>query len=83
VELQILETLWQRGPSTVRQVQNALAADRDTGYSATLKIMQVMGEKGLLVCDDSVRPPLYDAAESRQQTQLLMVGDLIHKAFRG
>ena len=83
VELQILETLWQRGSSTVRQVHDALAADRDTGYSTTLKMMQVMREKGLLLRDDSVRPQLYDAAVGREQTQLLMVDDLINKAFRG
>ncbi len=83
VELQILEALWQNGPSTVRQVHDALAGDRDTGYSTTLKMMQVMREKGLLVRDDSVRPQLYDAAAGREQTQLLMVDDLIHKAFRG
>jgi BlaI family transcriptional regulator, penicillinase repressor len=83
VELQILEVLWQHGASTVRQAHNVLAADRDTGYSTTLKMMQVMRDKGLLVRDDSVRPQLYDAAESREQTQLLMVDDLIFKAFRG
>ena len=83
VELQILEVLWQRGPSTVRQVHDALAADRDTGYSTTLKMMQVMREKSLLVRDDSVRPQLYDAVEGREPTQLQMVDDLIHKAFRG
>jgi BlaI family transcriptional regulator, penicillinase repressor len=83
VELQILEVLWQQGPSTVRQVHEALAADRDTGYSTTLKMMQVMRDKGLLVRDDSVRPQLYQAAETREETQLLMLDDLIHKAFRG
>jgi BlaI family transcriptional regulator, penicillinase repressor len=83
VELQILEVLWQRGPSTVRQVHDTLAADRDAGYSTTLKMMQVMREKGLLLRDDSVRPQLYDAAKGREQTQLQMVDDLVHKAFRG
>jgi BlaI family transcriptional regulator, penicillinase repressor len=83
VELQILEVLWQRGPSTVRQVHDALAADRATGYSTTLKMMQVMREKGLLVRDDMVRPQLYEAAHDREQTQSQMVDDLIHKAFRG
>ncbi len=82
VELQVLETLWQRGPSTARQAHDVLAADRDTCFSTTLKIMQVMLKKGLLVCDDSVRPELYDAAESREQTQLFIVGDIIYKAFR-
>jgi len=83
VELKILEIVWKQGPSTVRQVHNALAADRDTGYSTTLKMMQVMREKGLLIRKDSVRPQLYDAAEDREKTQLQMVDNLIHKAFRG
>ncbi len=83
VELQILDVLWQRGPSTVRQVHNALAADRDTGYSTTLKMMQVMREKALLARDDSVRPQRYAAARGREQTQLQLIHDLVHKAFRG
>ena len=83
VELQILEVLWQCGPSTVRQVHGALAAERDTGYSTTLKMMQVMRDKGLLVRDDSVRPQLYRAAQPREETQLLMLDNLIDKVFRG
>lgn len=83
VELQILAVLWQRGPSTVRQVHHALTAARDTGYSTTLKMMQVMRDKGLLVRDDSVRPQLYSAAQNREQTQLHLINDLVHKAFRG
>ncbi len=81
--MQILEVLWQRGPSSVRQVHEALAAERNTGYSTTLKMMQVMRDKGLLLRDDSVRPQLYQAAETREETQLRMVDDLVHKAFRG
>ncbi len=83
VELQILEVLWQHGPRTVRQVHNALAADRDTGYSTTLKMMQVMRDKGLLLRDDSVRPQRYSAAEGREQTQRRLVDDLIQRVFRG
>jgi BlaI family penicillinase repressor len=83
VELQILDVLWERGPCTVRQVHHALAAQRDTGYSTTLKMIQVMREKGLVVRDESVRPQLYRAAESRKQTQLRMLDDLAQKAFGG
>ncbi len=83
VELQILEVLWQDGPSTVRHVHEALAAERDTGYSTTLKMMQIMRDKGLLVRDDSVRPQLYRAAQPREETQLLMLDNLIDKVFRG
>ncbi len=83
VELQILEALWRRGPSTVRQVHEALASQRSTGYSTTLKMIQVMREKGLLLRDDSVRPQIYRAAESKQSTQLSMLDDLAQRAFGG
>jgi BlaI family penicillinase repressor len=83
VELQILDVLWERGPSTVRQVHETLAAQRDTGYSTTLKMIQVMREKGLVIRDESVRPQLYRAAESRRETQLRMLDDMAQKAFGG
>ena len=83
VELAILRVLWKRGPSTVRQVHDAMQRDRDTGYSTTLKMMQVMRAKGLLLRDTSVRPQRYRAAVSEKKTQLKMVDDLIQKAFDG
>ncbi len=83
VELEILGVLWQNGASTVREVHNILALHRDTGYSTTLKMMQVMRDKGLLTRDDSVRPQLYTAAATREQTQLHMLDDLTQKAFGG
>jgi predicted transcriptional regulator len=83
VELQILEVLWAHGPSTVRAVHNALAAQRDVGYSTTLKMLQVMLEKGLVLRDDRVRPQVYRAARSRQRTQLQLLDDLLQKAFGG
>lgn len=83
VELQILGVLWERGPSTVRQVHEALAAERETGYSTTLKMIQVMRDKGLVTRDESVRPQLYQAAESKRQTQLGLLDGLAQKAFGG
>lgn len=83
VELQILSVLWEHGPCSVRQVHEALAAARETGYSTTLKMMQVMLEKGLLVRDATVRPQMYEAAKSREQTQLEMLDDLSQRAFHG
>jgi BlaI family penicillinase repressor len=83
VELQILVVLWERGPSTVRQVHEALSAARETGYSTTLKMMQVMKAKRLVVRDDSVRPQVYRAARSREQTQVGILDDLVQKAFGG
>jgi len=83
VELQILSVLWERGSCTVRQVHEALSSARETGYSTTLKMMQVMKAKRLVVRDDSVRPQLYRAARSREQTQLRILDDLVQKAFGG
>lgn len=83
VELQILDVLWQRGPSTVRQIFNALKEQRGTGYSTTLKMVQVMTEKGLLYRDDSVRPQVYRPVHSQEQTQLQLVDRLIQRGFGG
>ena len=83
VEFQILNVLWRRGPSTVREVHDELSGQRDTGYSTTLKMMQVMLEKGLLRRDDSVRPQRYRATKSQQLTQLQLVDGITRKAFGG
>jgi BlaI family transcriptional regulator, penicillinase repressor len=83
VELQILSVLWQRGPSTVREVHEALRSERDTGQSTTLKMMQVMTEKGLLLKDDDRRPQVYRPAISREQAQTRFVDDLIQRVFGG
>jgi predicted transcriptional regulator len=83
VELQILAVLWDRGPSTVRDVHNALAEYRDTGYSTTLKMLQVMLDKGLVRRNDDVRPQIYRAARSMPQTQTQLLDNLTHKLFGG
>jgi BlaI family penicillinase repressor len=83
VELAILRVLWQRGPSTVREVYLALQSSRDTGYSTTLKMMQVMLEKGLLWRDDSQRPQVYTPSQPEEQTQRQMVNNLLQKVFGG
>ena len=81
-ELQILRVLWTRGPCTVRQVHEALS-DRDTGYTTTLKLMQIMTEKGLLLRDDSKRPHIFRASSSKEKTQRKLVTDLLKRAFNG
>src|SRR5688572_6225024 len=85
VELEILRVLWRLGPATVRQAHQELvkAGRRGTGYSTTLKMMQVMRDKGLLARDDSVRPQLYRPAASQRRTQLGLLDDLLRKAFGG
>jgi predicted transcriptional regulator len=83
VELEILRVIWRLGPSTVRQVHRMLAKHRRTGYSTTLKMMQIMREKGLLIRDDSVRPQIYRAAMDQSHTQLQLLDGLVHRAFGG
>ena len=83
VELAILRVLWERGPSSVRAVHEILRHGRDTGYTSTLKMMQVMAEKGLLRRDDSGRPQLYRPAVPAEQTQRGIVQDMIQKVFGG
>jgi predicted transcriptional regulator len=82
-ELAILRVLWDRGPSTVRQVNEAISADRSTGYTTTLKLMQIMTEKGLVVRDESDRTHVYKANVAEEQTQRQLVGDLMDRAFGG
>jgi predicted transcriptional regulator len=82
-ELAILRVLWDTGPTTVRQVHEAMAGDRDTGYTTTLKLMQIMAEKGLVTRDESARTHVYAARVSRDRTQRQLVNDLIDRAFGG
>jgi BlaI family transcriptional regulator, penicillinase repressor len=82
-ELTILRALWQRGPSTVRQVQEALNQDRETGYTTVLKLLQIMTEKGLVERDESERTHIYQVRLTQEQTQQQLVGDLLEKAFGG
>jgi predicted transcriptional regulator len=83
VELAILQTLWALGPSSVREIHNALKAERDTGYSTTLKMVQVMTDKGLLLKDGSVRPQVYRPAQPQEKMQLRLIDELIQRAFGG
>jgi BlaI family transcriptional regulator, penicillinase repressor len=83
VELAILRVIWSREACTVREVHDALRAQRDTGYTSTLKMMQVMCEKGLLKRDDSQRPQVYRPAIPQEQTQKKIVRDLVHSVFGG
>lgn len=82
-ELAILRVLWQRGPSTVRQVHEALSQERETGYTTVLKLMQIMNDKGLVERDESERTHIYHARLTEEQTQQRFVNDLLEKAFGG
>ncbi len=80
-ELAILRVLWERGPSTVRQVHEALG--RDTKYTTVLKFLQIMAAKGLVARDDSARTHIYRTAEREATTQRRLVKDLLERAFGG
>jgi BlaI family penicillinase repressor len=82
-ELTILRILWDNGPSTVRQVNEAMNEDQDTGYTTTLKLMQIMTDKGLLRRDDSQFKHIYKSAITEEKAQKQLVGDLLEKAFSG
>jgi BlaI family penicillinase repressor len=82
-ELAILRVLWDQGPSTVRAVHQVLAGVRETGYTTTLKLMQIMAEKGLVTRDESARTHVYTARLTQDQTQRQLVADLVHRAFGG
>lgn len=82
-ELAILSVLWQRGPSTVRQVHESLHPDSETGYTTTLKLMQIMAEKGLLSRKDAGRRHVYRPTISQERTQKQVVGDVLERVFAG
>jgi len=82
-ELEILRVLWELGPATVRQVHEAQAVTRDTGYTTTLKMMQIMAEKGLVTRDESSRTHIYAARVSQESTQRQLLNDLVDRAFGG
>jgi predicted transcriptional regulator len=84
-ELEILRVLWKHGPSTVREVHKILNHERETevGYSTTLKMFQVMTQKGLIERDETVRPQIYTTRVPQEQTQKQLVKDLLKRAFGG
>ena len=82
-ELAILNILWDSGPSTVRQINEAMNKSKATGYTTTLKLMQIMTDKGLLLRDDSNRRHVFKPAISQEQTQKHLVGDLLERVFSG
>ena len=82
-ELAILSVLWERGPSTVREVHDALSATQDSGYTTVLKLMQIMTDKGLVTRDESQRAHVYSPREGEQKTQRQLITNLIDRAFGG
>ena len=82
-ELAILRVLWRRGPATVRQVQEEMNQNQQTGYTTVLKLLQIMTEKGLVKRDESERTHVYEASLPEEETQRQLVDDLLERAFGG
>ena len=82
-ELEILQVLWQRGPSTVREVNEVLSERREVGYTTTLKLMQIMVEKGLARRNTETRVHVYTAAVEEAATQQRLLDQFLDTAFRG
>ena len=83
LELAILKVLWEAGPRSVREIQGILNESKPTGYTTALKMLQIMTEKGLVERDETVRPQIYRAKYSQEQTQRHLVSDLLQRAFGG
>jgi predicted transcriptional regulator len=82
-ELEILQVLWTKGIATVREVHEELAKTKEAGYTTTLKLMQIMHEKGLVRRDDSVRTHIYQAAVNKERTQKHLLSKMIDSLFGG
>jgi predicted transcriptional regulator len=82
-ELQILGVLWDRGPSTVREIHEVLAQSRPLGYTTVLKLLQIMTEKQLVRRNEEARAHVYEAQQPAEATRQQLVGDLLERAFSG
>ena len=82
-ELEILTVLWTRGPSTVREVHEAIIQRKPAQYSTVLKFMQIMADKGLVRRNEKQRAHIYEPARPREWTQRQLADDLLQRAFYG
>jgi BlaI family transcriptional regulator, penicillinase repressor len=82
-ELEILNVLWNRGPSTVHSVHEVVERSNPVGYTTVLKLLQIMYSKGLVKRDDSTRAHIYSATSSRVHTQQQLLSKLTQRAFEG
>ena len=82
-ELEILYILWERGPSSVRDINDLLNTRREVGYTTTLKFMQIMNEKGLVKRDTAAKTHIYKAVVREHETKNHLMTDFINVAFQG
>lgn len=82
-ELEILRVLWSRGPSTVREVHDALRGKKKIGYTSVLKLLQIMTEKGTVRRDENQRAHVYEACDPPEKTKRAFAGDVLQRVFEG
>lgn len=82
-ELKILQILWENGPSSVREVNDQINISKEVGYTTTLKIMQIMTEKGLVERNTENRTHIYSAAVEQHKTQTKLLMSFVESTFRG
>ena len=82
-ELEILRVLWARGPSTVREVYEALSEQKSLGYTTVLKLLQIMTAKGTVRRNEEQRAHVYEACQPAEETKRQLVGDVLHRVFEG
>ncbi|MFN8338901.1 MAG: BlaI/MecI/CopY family transcriptional regulator [Saprospiraceae bacterium] len=82
-EIEILQLLWEKGPSSVRDINDSLNAKRDVGYTTTLKLMQIMNEKGIVKRDTAARSHIYKAVAKENDTKNNLISDFVKVAFNG
>lgn len=82
-EMEILQVLWEKGDSTVREVHEILSAKKEAGYTTTLKLMQIMHDKGLLNRNDDARSHIYSTAVKKESMQKQVVNKMINGMFKG
>lgn len=82
-ELEILQILWSRGPSTVREIHDELSKTKDVGYTSALKFLQIMTTKGLVTRSEDQRAHVYTATEPAETTKQQLATDVLQRVFRG
>ena len=82
-ELEILQILWSRGPSTVREIHDVLAQEKDLGYTSALKLLQIMTTKGLVTRTEEQRAHVYSATQPAEATKQQFAADVLQRVFRG
>jgi len=82
-ELEILRVLWARGPSTVREVHDALSEKKSLGYTTVLKLLQIMTTKGTVRRNETQRAHVYEAGLPAEQTKRQLAGDMLQRVFEG